>query len=128
MLHALQGVQDRNDLVSRPWGGASWEGYVIEQILGTLSSKGILASPYFFRTSDQYELDLLLEFGSQRWAIEIELTTAPSVAHLEHLDKVADMVGATHRFLISQTTKPTGGQHRASCNLSTFLERLTGND
>jgi predicted AAA+ superfamily ATPase len=59
LLHALHGVSDRNDLLGRPWAGSSWEGYVIEQVVGALSCRGVHFTPWFFRTSYQYEIDLL---------------------------------------------------------------------
>jgi len=125
LLHALYGVIDQNDLLGRPWVGASWEGYVIEQALGALGARGAVYTPWFFRTSDGHEIDLLIDFGKTRWAVEIKLTSAPSMVDLERLDTVADMVEATHRFLVSQTGSPTDGEHRASCNLASFLDRLS---
>lgn len=124
LLHALLGVTDRDDLLGRPWVGAGWEGYVIEQAIGTLNAHGAIFDPWFFRTSDGYEIDLLLEFGSARWAVEIKLTSSPSPADFERLDKVGDMVEATHRLLLSQTHRPTDGEYRASCNLASLLDRL----
>ena len=126
LLHALHGVSNHDDLLNRPWAGASWEGYVIEQTIGELTTCGVHVTPWYFRTSDQYEIDLLLEFGKELWAVEIKLTSSPSTQDMSRLDKVADMVEATHRFLISQTTRPSDGERRASCNLATFLARLPG--
>ncbi|MDZ4753756.1 MAG: DUF4143 domain-containing protein [Phycisphaerae bacterium] len=34
VLHALLGTATQDELLNQPWVGASWEGYVIEQILG----------------------------------------------------------------------------------------------
>ncbi|HUT59251.1 MAG TPA: hypothetical protein VNA25_15485, partial [Phycisphaerae bacterium] len=40
MLHALLNVSDADDLLAQPWVGASWEGFVVDQILGTLAQTG----------------------------------------------------------------------------------------
>ena len=40
LLHALMNVADEGDLLGRPWAGLSWEGFVIEQILGALQCAG----------------------------------------------------------------------------------------
>lgn len=40
------------------------------------------------------------------------------------LDKAADMIGASHRFLASQAPRSTGNHRRASCNLSALLDHL----
>jgi predicted AAA+ superfamily ATPase len=124
ILHSLLNVTDRESLLAQPWVGASWEGFVIEQILGLLSSLGVPHEAYYFRTSDQMELDLLLELGRERWAIEIKLTSSPKPTDLDRLDRTADLVEASHRFLISQTRAPAGNGRRASCNLPWMLERL----
>jgi len=53
-------VTDLEHLYRQPWLGQSWEGFVIEQTLATLAAAGKRAHPYFFRTSDGHELDLVL--------------------------------------------------------------------
>jgi len=124
LLHALLNVPDKRALLSQPWVGASWEGYVIEQALGELSSHGRSFDAYYFRTSDEYEIDLVLDFGDERWAIEIKLTTSPSPNDMRRLNKTADMIDASHRFLVSQTGRSSGDGQRASCNLPAFIEYL----
>jgi hypothetical protein len=124
LLHALLHAQDERTLVGQPWVGASWEGFVIEQALGELASRGVNVNAYYFRTSDQHELDLVLEFGRDRWAIEIKLTSSPSPADMDRLNRTADMIDATRRVLVTRTVRPTGTDHVASCNLPSLLERL----
>jgi len=124
LLHALLNVPDRRALLGQPWVGASWEGFVIEQVIGELSSLGRVFSPYYFRTSDQHELDLVLDLGGELWAVEVKLTASPGPDDLRRLDKVADMIGASRRFLISQTSRPAGDEKRASTNLPSFLDHL----
>ena len=71
LLHALLGVRDYNALAGHPVVGASWEGFVIENILAVAPWR-TMASHY--RTSAGAELDLVLEFPGQteKWAIEIK--------------------------------------------------------
>lgn len=124
LLHALLNVPTQSALLLQPWVGASWEGFVIEQIIGELAAHGILAQPYFFRTSDGHEIDLVLDVGTERWAVEVKLTASPSPADMAKLDKTADMIGATRRYLVSQTPRSSGDVQRASCNLTGVMERL----
>lgn len=124
LLHALLNVSDARTLITQPWVGNSWEGYVIEQAIGTLSSLGSNFNAFSFRTSDQYELDLVLDFGSDIWAVEIKLTTAPSHSHLTRLIQVADMVDASRRFLVSKTKKVTSNGITTSCDLQYFINAL----
>jgi len=122
LLHALLGVADEPALFGQPWVGASWEGFVIEQTIGVLSSRGVDFEPFYFRTSDGYELDLVVEMGRELWAIEIKLTTSPAPDDMARLDRVAELVKATRRFLVTRTTKPAGNDRRASCNLPWLLD------
>ncbi len=124
LLHALLNVPDDGALLAQPWVGASWEGFVIEQILGTLGSTGAPFEAFYFRTSDEYELDLVLESGRDLTAIEIKLTASPGPGDMARLDKTAAMIGASRRFLVSNTPRTSGDETRASCNLGWMLGQL----
>ena len=128
LLHALLNVPDGRDLLSQPWVGASWECFVIEQALGALSSHGRSFDAYYLRTSDQYELDLVLDFGKELWAVEVKLSSSPAPEDMRRLDKTADMIGASRRFLVSQTSQSSGDERRTSCNLTSFLRHLRGSE
>jgi predicted AAA+ superfamily ATPase len=123
-LHAMLNVPDEHALLSQPWVGASWEGFVIEQAIGVLSASGRSFEPYYFRTSDGHELDLVLDFGKELWALEVKLTASPGPEDMERLNKTADLMGATRRFLVSQTGATAGDGNCISCNLPALLENL----
>lgn len=124
LLHALLDVPDRTALLNRPWVGASWEGFVIEQILTQLKAQGFPFQAAYFRTSDQQELDLVLELQGETWAIEVKLSSSPGPDDFAKLQKSADLIGASRRFLISQTAQPSGDAHRGSVDLPAFLDLL----
>lgn len=124
LLHALLNVGDESELLNQPWVGASWEGFVIEQILGTLQHLGLHAGAFFLRTSDQHEVDLVLDFGRSLWAIEVKLTATPGLGDMERLDKAAGMIKADQRFLLSQTRQSVGGDKLISCSLPWFIGHL----
>ncbi len=71
LLHALLGIKDFNNLSGHPVVGASWEGFVIENLLTAVPER-TLAS--FYRTSAGTEIDLVLELPgtSETWVIEIK--------------------------------------------------------
>lgn len=106
LLHAIMNVTDLDHLYRQPWLGHSWEGFIIEQTLATLAAAGKRAQAFFFRTSDGYELDLVLDWGSTRWAVEIKLTSNPSTEMIDRLNKTADMVDADRRILVCRTAHP----------------------
>jgi len=68
--HALLGIVDYNQLAGYPVYGASWEGYVIDNML-SIAPDDTRAS--YYRTSAGAEIDLNLEFSNGKtWAIEIK--------------------------------------------------------
>jgi predicted AAA+ superfamily ATPase len=121
LLHAVLNVRAEDDLLAQPWVGLSWEGFVIEQVLGSLQQAGRHAEAFFLRTSDQHEIDLVLEFGNSLWAVEVKLTTAPAPGDLARLNKAADLVKADNRILVSQTRENIAHAGQVSCNLSWLL-------
>lgn len=76
LVHALLGIESHNALAGHPVAGASWEGFVIENLLAAVPP-GTAAS--FFRTQAGAEIDLVLELpgGRKPWAIEIRLGLTP---------------------------------------------------
>jgi uncharacterized protein len=75
LLHSLLGVANQRDLLSHPKLGASWEGFVIEQILARRQR----ADAYFWRTSAGAELDLLVVSKGRRYGVEIKYADAPAL-------------------------------------------------
>jgi len=71
LLHALLGISDYNTLAGHPVVGASWEGFVIENLLDLIPLRTMAS---FYRTSAGAEIDLVLEFPglTEKWAIEIK--------------------------------------------------------
>lgn len=124
LLHGLLGVTSVDDLLGQPWVGASWEGFVIEQVIGALRAAGSDAQVFFFRTSDGYEIDLVIEGHKERWAVEIKLTTRPAPEDLARLERTAAMIGANRHFLVSQTPESIDNGKSASCSLDWILGRL----
>jgi len=122
ILHKLLGVQDYETLLNQPWVGASWEGFVIEQILDTLNTTGQPVDPWFFRTADGTEIDLMFRYKNKLWAIEVKLTSHPSLQDFNSLNRAADLVGADKRVLVSQTTQSVIGEEHISCSLPELLK------
>lgn len=76
LLHALLGICDADALAGHPAAGASWEGFVVEQVCARLPAH---ASATFFRTAAGAELDLVIELDGHRVGIEAKLSSAPRV-------------------------------------------------
>ena len=76
IVHALLKITDFNALSGHPVVGASWEGFVIENLL-SVAPTGTRAT--FYRTRSGAEVDLVLELPGEEalWAVEIKRASAP---------------------------------------------------
>lgn len=124
LLHSILNVEDADSLLSQPWVGASWEGYVIQQVISALEIKGAVHNAFYLRTSDQREIDLILELSGERWAIEIKLTSRPSRDDLASLNRNADLIEADKRFLVCRRSDLVQGASQTVCDLEGMLECL----
>lgn len=73
LLHQLLGIRNLLDILSHPKSGASWEGYVIEEVIKLLQPD----EAYFWATHGGAELDLLLFMDGTRLGIEVKRVDAP---------------------------------------------------
>ena len=62
LVHALLGIEDYNALAGHPVAGASWEGFVVENLLAA-APPGVAAG--FYRTQAGAEIDLLIELPGE---------------------------------------------------------------
>ncbi len=70
LVHALLNIRTKEELLGHPIVGPSWEGMLIENILGSVSAP---VRSWFYRTAVGAEIDLVLEINSKTlWAIEIK--------------------------------------------------------
>lgn len=101
LLHALAGINRPDDLPVHPLAGASWEGYVISQILAVLPS-GI--EPFFYRTADGTECDLVLMRGLSPLAcIEIKLGNVAPVS--KGFRNVVETLGTKQNYVITYSSE-----------------------
>lgn len=78
LVHQLLGLETMEDLLGHPITGASWEGYVIENLLSAAPSP---SNAGFYRTAAGAEIDLILSRRpGQLWAIEIKRSLSPHPA------------------------------------------------
>lgn len=75
LLHALLGVASFRELEGHPKIGASWEGFVIEELIRRAGERNC----YFWSTHSGAELDLLVMRGGKRYGIEVKYKDAPGM-------------------------------------------------
>ncbi len=105
LLHVLMGIRDEHGLLTHPKSGASWEGFVVEQVLR-------IAQPdeaYFWATHAGAELDLLMIKYGRRMGVEIKRTDAPALTpsmriamHDLKLERLLVLYPGNRRYSLAQ--------------------------
>ncbi len=105
LLHQLLGIASDKDLFTHPKIGASWEGFVLEQVLLTES----FDEAFFWATHQGAEIDLILKRGDQRIGIECKHADAPRLTKSIriamndlHLNKVVIIYPGNKPYLLSE--------------------------
>ncbi|SFE98525.1 hypothetical protein SAMN05518672_113159 [Chitinophaga sp. CF118] len=122
ILHKLLNISDFESLLGNPIVGASWEGFVAENIIAGLSSKWQYS---YYRTTAQTEIDLVLEGpNNQVWAVEIKRSAAPTLGKGFHT--ASEDIKATHKFVVYSGTErfPMSGGDTEAIGLIEFLKLL----
>lgn len=104
LLHQLLGLDSEKSLLSHPKLGASWEGFVIEQVLAGEPHD----AAWFWATHQGAEIDLLLRRGDRLLGVECKRADAPkmtpsiriAVADLG-LERVAVVYPGSTRYSLS---------------------------
>ena len=124
MLHSLLGIQTQSDLESHPKVGASWEGFIVKEIIHRLGVNP--EECYFWATHSGAELDLLIVRGTQRLGFEIKRTTAPrltpsirSAMESLKLDRLVVIHAGEHAYPMADRIDAAPFSH-----LSEFIEPL----
>lgn len=96
LTHALLNISTLDDLMGHPVVGASWEGFIIENLISNLP---IGATYWFYRTAAGAEIDLVIEIGSKnRIAIEIKRSSTPKVSKGFYIG--CEDIEATHKYVV----------------------------
>ena len=75
LLHQLLGIKTERDLLNHPKVGASWEGYVIEEVLAAVQPD----DAWFWATHQGAEIDLLLQKNGRTIGFECKRSDAPKM-------------------------------------------------
>ncbi len=81
LLHTLLSLENHRQVHSHPKYGASWEGFMIEEIVAAARTRDV----YFWATHAGAELDLLLFHGGKALGFEIKVADAPRTTKSMHI-------------------------------------------
>jgi uncharacterized protein len=96
LVHALLEVESQSQLLGHPVVGASWEGFIIENLVQAAGSD---RTPLYYRTQDGAEIDLILERGGVPFiAVEIKRSSAPRIE--TQFITNCELLGIKHRLVV----------------------------
>lgn len=121
ILHHLMGIQDMDGLQGNIGLGNSWEGYVIQQIIANLKSD---VEPYFYRTKDKAELDLILVQNTEvKVTVEIKYGNSPNISKGNTL-AIRDLSAKLNLVVTPQADDYWHHANLRVCNISTIWQYL----
>lgn len=108
LLHQLIGIRSEKELLNHPKSGASWEGYVIEEVIKAIEPDEI----YYWATHNGAEIDLVIIKNGRMLGVECKRMDAPGLSPsirtaLEDLklEQIAIVYPGTKRYSLSNTVK-----------------------
>lgn len=121
MFHALAAIQTAEALSGSLYVGSSWEGYVVQQVIASLAYD---TQPYYYRTADGSELDLVLVRGGQPVVgIEIKYTNAPVLSRGNYI--ASRDLGTLPLLVVTPSAQDFRPDPQAQvCSLSTLWQQL----
>jgi len=129
LLHQLLGIDSEKALLGHPKVGASWEGFVIEQVLASQAHD----EAYFWATHQGAEIDLILRRGDRLLGIECKRADAPRMtASLRTatsdlgLERIAVLYPGTRRYPLSKSVEVVPLTELAEAN--DLFEEIQSND
>jgi uncharacterized protein len=104
LLHHLLNIGTHEELANHPACGASWEGFVIEDVLRRERAARPASQPWFWRTAAGAEIDLLIDRGdTDRVALEVKIGRAPGRTVGVLSGAMAD-TGAARAWVVDQAS------------------------
>ena len=105
LLHQLLGITSQRDLLTHPKLGASWEGYVIEEVIAAEN----VEDAYFWATHQGAEMDLVIPKNGRLRGVECKRADVPKLtpsvrSALEdlQLESVAIVYPGNKRFKLAE--------------------------
>ena len=125
ILHSIAKISSYEQLLGHPLVGASWEGYVIEQIRRVTGNEW---EYYYYRTHKGAETDLVLITPSGRKiCIEIKFSASPAISR-GFYETVNDIQPDFQFIVVPSGESYPRGNGLWVCNLDEFLDKLMQGD
>lgn len=105
ILHHLLGIKSTRELLSHPKSGASWEGYVLEEVIRAIEPDDV----YFWATHNGAEIDLVFLKNGRMYGVECKRQDAPTLTPSMkialsdlRLERIAVIYPGKHGYALSK--------------------------
>lgn len=102
LMHHLLNISTAEELAAHPSRGASWEGFVVEDVCRRERLAHPHSQPFFWRTAAGAEIDLLLDRGDERIALEIKAGRGDDARAVRTLREAMPDANATRGWIVDQ--------------------------
>jgi hypothetical protein len=102
LVHHLLNLSKLDELRHHPVHGASWESFVLEDVIRREKLRHPHSQFYFWRTADGAEIDLVIDRGSGRIAIEIKAGRVAQTHAARSLERAMQDVDARSGWFLDQ--------------------------
>lgn len=102
LLHHLLNISSQSELDAHPIRGASWETFVLEDLLRREQLAHPSSQAFFWRTAAGAEIDLVLDRGSTVAVVEIKSAQVSSARDVRFLSDAMIDVGAKQGYFVDQ--------------------------
>lgn len=106
LLHFLIGIQRSAQLDLAPRRGASWEGFVVEQVIRRERLVRPASQFWFWRTTSGAEVDLIVDRGDELLPVEVKLGRSVGESDLRGLRSCMADLGLSRGLVLAEVDRP----------------------
>lgn len=104
LLSYLWRYPDAQTVQAGPQAGALFENLVVMELLKYKMNHHLNYELYFYRDSNQNEIDVIIDMGSNYKLLEIKSTSTPRMEHLSGLKKIMPLFNQADGYLLTLAT------------------------
>ena len=107
LLHHLLNVATLEDLHNHPIRGASWEGFVVEDLMRRERMAHPFTRFFFWRTATGQEADLVFDRSGKKIVVEVKANSGTNSHDARKLETVLDDMGASEGWIVGHGGEST---------------------
>lgn len=124
VVSALRGELFKNLTPGTASYGRAFEHFILLELKRVVDYREREVKISFFRTTDGAEVDLILEFGNEIWAVEIKASASPSLSDLRGLRSFTKDHKCARILCVCQTPRPYRSENIEFLPWEDFISKI----